>query len=209
MTWVPRPPVTLWPAFPRPRCSPGQRWGCQECPGCQDTLLILHSTLAPSPPAIFLVSGQLTVSALHQVGGGRQTEIRRRELEWFQLFRIPRAFPPSARVPLRTRARVSAPAPRGGQRQGRPQGDAGAQGALDRVPQERDGDGDHQVRPVSAVCVMCVSLVMWIIKWGETLSVQFWKKPRGLIEPIKRKTSHQVFIQTFLSKLISNASSGW
>ena len=70
MTWVPRPPVTPWPASPRPRYSPDPRWVCQGCPECQDTLLILLSILAPFLPDIFPVSDQQTASALHQVGGG-------------------------------------------------------------------------------------------------------------------------------------------
>ena len=209
MTWVPRPPVTLWPASPRPRCSPGQRWGCQECPGCQDTLLILHSTLAPSPPAIFLVSGQQTVSALHQVGGGRQTEIRKR-MRIISTFQDTPGFSPvcpgspsdtgpgfGPRPPRRTTSRTT-PRWRWSTRSS----------GQSSTRMGRRWWSPSQAGECSA-CVMCVSLVMWIIKWGETLSVQFWKKPRGLIEPIKRKTSHQVFIQTFLSKLISNASSGW
>ena len=63
--------------------------------------------------------------------------------------RLPRHGAQTARLPLPARSRVPASAARGGQREGRPQGDAGAQGALGGVPRPRHRDGHHQVRPVS------------------------------------------------------------
>ena len=149
MTWLPRPPVTSWPASPRLRSSPDLSWVSQECPECRDTLPILpHSILDPSPPDTSLVSAQLTVSALHQVGGGKQS-YERSECFNLRLFRLPRPVSPPPWLPLQCWPRVPAAAPGGWQCQWWPQGDAGAQGTLDRVPQEWDRDGDHQVWPVS------------------------------------------------------------
>ena len=93
-------------------------------------------------------------------GGWRPTNSHKGELSQSSHFRIPRTVSKIARFPFWARARFPASASWGGQRQGWPQGDAGAQGALDRVPQERDWDGDHQVRPVSVV--MCVTVTRWI-----------------------------------------------
>ena len=72
------------------------------------------------------------------------------------LRRLPRHGAQAARLPLPARARVPASAPRGGQREGRPQGDAGAQGALGGVPRPRHRDGHHQVRPVS-FCLVTIT----------------------------------------------------
>ena len=143
-------------------------------------------------------------------GGWRPTNSHKAECSQSPHFRIPRDVSPFARLPLWARARVSASAPWGGQRQGRPQGDAGAQGALDRVPQERDRDGDHQVRPVSVVTwlVSQTSVVMWL-RWDAIWVLYSFGSWKDRNKPIKKETSHQVFIQGFLSKLISNASSGW
>ena len=164
MSWV-RRPATRWRATPRLCCrGPTSEVSTLGLP-------MLHpSTRAPSPdtsPA----SDPPTASARPQVnwnnrisknktndGENNEHEQLSRILVTHSPYlpRLPRHGAQTARLPLPPWPWVPASAARGGQREGRPQGDAGAQGALGGVPRPRHRDGHHQVRPVS-FCLVTIT----------------------------------------------------